>query len=178
MKQVKCPNCAATMEVQDDREFAFCSYCGTKIMLNETMALDRKDEVTNLINRALEFEERRDYQKAREYCNRVLDIDSKNELARALERRLDMIAPLDNIVIKYVSSLDDKYKLRVTLNGYTWYTIDPNGQISMQLPIGPHNILFSGRKAYTRRISVVDTKKIITITYHAVSRHLNEITVE
>lgn len=30
---LKCPTCGANMEVEDNREFAFCSYCGTKVYI-------------------------------------------------------------------------------------------------------------------------------------------------
>lgn len=29
---LKCPNCNADIELDQDREFGFCNYCGTKIM--------------------------------------------------------------------------------------------------------------------------------------------------
>lgn len=31
---LKCPACGANMEVEDNREFAFCTYCGTKISIH------------------------------------------------------------------------------------------------------------------------------------------------
>ena len=30
---LKCPTCGANMEVEDNREFAFCTYCGTKVYI-------------------------------------------------------------------------------------------------------------------------------------------------
>lgn len=175
MKQVNCPNCGASMEFDDGREFAFCMYCGTKIILNDKVLINRNDEINNLLNRAYEYEKRNDYIKARDYCNRVLDIDSKNEYARALEERLAHAAPINNVVIKYISSLDARYKLRVTLDGFTWYTVEPNEQISLKLPLGNHNVLLAGKKTYTKRISVTDTKKVIKITYN---RNTNDIYIE
>ena len=32
---LKCPSCGANVDISDDREFCFCSYCGTKIMNGE-----------------------------------------------------------------------------------------------------------------------------------------------
>ncbi len=32
--QIKCPACGADLSVESGREFSFCSYCGTKVMLN------------------------------------------------------------------------------------------------------------------------------------------------
>ena len=31
---VKCPECGATLNIESNREFAFCSYCGTKVLLH------------------------------------------------------------------------------------------------------------------------------------------------
>lgn len=31
---VKCPDCGATLNIEDGREFAFCTYCGAKVILH------------------------------------------------------------------------------------------------------------------------------------------------
>ncbi len=31
---IKCPGCGADLSVEDNREFSFCSYCGTKVKIN------------------------------------------------------------------------------------------------------------------------------------------------
>ena len=33
---LKCPECGADLEIQDDREFIFCQYCGRKIYMDES----------------------------------------------------------------------------------------------------------------------------------------------
>ncbi len=33
--QMKCPSCGASLEVGEDREFTFCQYCGTRILIND-----------------------------------------------------------------------------------------------------------------------------------------------
>ena len=37
MKVIKlvCPNCKTNLELDDTREFGFCQYCGTKILLEK-----------------------------------------------------------------------------------------------------------------------------------------------
>ena len=35
MLQLRCPNCDAFMEVEDNLELCYCKYCGTRILLNE-----------------------------------------------------------------------------------------------------------------------------------------------
>ena len=32
--QLKCPNCGATLEVEDELDMFFCKYCGTKIIVD------------------------------------------------------------------------------------------------------------------------------------------------
>ncbi len=179
MKQVNCPNCGASMEFEDNREFAFCSFCGTKIMLNEKVTISRKDEIQNLLNRAYEYEEKHDYLKAKDYCNRVLDIDSSNEYARALEERLQNSGPIKNIHIQYKSALDEKFKLRITLDGFNWIEIQPNGEYQMQLPPGRHNILLAaGKKQIKQRVEVSNSRDIITVTYNSISRFKHFVTVD
>ena len=176
MITVNCPNCGASMDIDESREFAFCTFCGTKILTDKKVEIDRNKEINNLLTRAYEYEEKKDYIRAKDYCNRVLDIDSTNEIARALEKRLNEASPIDNIVIKYLSVLKDKFKLRVTLDGRNWITIEPNGESSFRLPLGKHRIFFSGKRNYTRDIVVTDTKKKIEIIYDA-QGHRNEIVI-
>ena len=79
MLQLKCPNCGADITLDDTREFGFCSYCGTKILLNEyNKRVDGIPGVANLLLRAEDFFKKDDLEKAKEYYNRVLDIDIHN----------------------------------------------------------------------------------------------------
>lgn len=39
MVDLKCPNCAASISIDDTREFGFCSYCGTKVQLVQTVKI-------------------------------------------------------------------------------------------------------------------------------------------
>ena len=42
MRTLKCTNCNASLSIQDDnRDFAFCEYCGTKIMLDDYRSTQR-----------------------------------------------------------------------------------------------------------------------------------------
>lgn len=35
MKSLKCPSCGANLEMDDSKEYGFCSFCGTKVQINE-----------------------------------------------------------------------------------------------------------------------------------------------
>jgi len=45
MKALRCPQCGAELELDDSKEFGFCSSCGTKIMLNEKVEVKHSGDV-------------------------------------------------------------------------------------------------------------------------------------
>lgn len=79
-----CPQCGGEISIDNEREFGFCSYCGTKIILknNEVvvnLSVSQENPVTkeSLFERAEIFLADKNYSEAEEYFNRVLDIDPK-----------------------------------------------------------------------------------------------------
>ncbi len=67
MRACQCPNCNAQISLDDSRDFGFCSYCGTKIMLDDYRSTHRvvdeariyESETEKLIRlKELELEER------------------------------------------------------------------------------------------------------------------------
>ncbi len=44
--EIKCPNCNASLEVDADRQFLFCQYCGTKIAVDDEV---NRSETTYII---------------------------------------------------------------------------------------------------------------------------------
>lgn len=53
---LKCPNCNADIELDQDREFGFCNYCGSKIMIADavqkvsgTVNINRSSEINNIL---------------------------------------------------------------------------------------------------------------------------------
>ncbi|MBQ2935910.1 MAG: hypothetical protein IJD96_06735 [Lachnospiraceae bacterium] len=88
MVDLKCPGCGANIQLDDSREVGFCSYCGTKVLIepNKTQ-INGIATVENLLLRAEQFYTENDLAKAKEYYNRVLDIDINNVKAiEGLER--------------------------------------------------------------------------------------------
>ena len=168
MVVLTCPNCGASMEIEESRQFAFCQYCGTKIAnLKNTVEVDRSGELKNLLLRAYEFEARGDYARAREYCDRILDMDPNHASARQLESRLPQAIPVNNVIVVYESALDSRFKLRISRDGKNWTVLDPNGQAGFNLPVGVHRILLSGKKNYIQSVKVTDPRQQIVITYKA-----------
>lgn len=91
---LKCPNCNADIELDQDREFGFCNYCGTKIMIGDavqkvsgTVNISHISEINNILRRAKDYEKRGLLDEAEKYYDRVLDIDMDNQEAQdGLER--------------------------------------------------------------------------------------------
>ena len=81
---LKCPSCGAALDIDDSRELAFCSYCGTK-MVQEKTVIEHRGTVSvdgiatkkNLIQRASVYLKDGDFFNAEIYFNRTLDTDPK-----------------------------------------------------------------------------------------------------
>ena len=83
--KLSCPNCGAAIELSEDREFGFCTYCGTKVLQDKVVIEHRGKvsvsgvaDVQALLDRAILFLEDNQFDKALEYCERILDIDPRN----------------------------------------------------------------------------------------------------
>lgn len=75
MISIKCPQCGENANVDTDREFGFCSYCGFKIELSKPDPdVAEAPTADSLLTRAELFLEENNYAKADEYFNKVLDI--------------------------------------------------------------------------------------------------------
>lgn len=44
LKALKCPNCDANIEIDDDREYGFCSYCGAQIQIKDVLEIRSSQE--------------------------------------------------------------------------------------------------------------------------------------
>ena len=119
---LKCSNCGAELEVNDDRKLFFCSYCGAKMMLEtQEVNIEGMPTTDSLLKRAKRFEEEENYEKAREYYNRVLDIDPDNEDARAgLRKKYQLIF----VRQKQTPNIGTKLEIMVT---------DPEGHTESQM---------------------------------------------
>lgn len=93
----KCTQCGASIQVDETKEAGICQYCGTafvteKVINNYNVTNNIQVEnatfniaganVENLLIRAQQYEARGDYETAKEYYNRILDIDANHEIAK------------------------------------------------------------------------------------------------
>ena len=82
MRKCTCPNCNANLTIDDNnRDFAFCQYCGAKIMLDDYQVTERiideariKESETERIIRLkeLELEERKQLAKEKAKKNKII----------------------------------------------------------------------------------------------------------
>lgn len=78
---LRCPDCGAELEVDNSREFCFCQYCGTKIILEESDASVRRTKAR--LKTIDKFLDQREAQQIRKMENRRIREETKAE-----ERRL------------------------------------------------------------------------------------------
>lgn len=116
--KLTCPNCGANVEMSEDREYCFCTYCGTKIVQDKvivehkgTVKIDGIANVKSLLNRISLFIEAKDWESALAYCERVLDLDPTNPNAYVSK----LLAQTRS------TSLDDLFKISKPLEKYDSY---------------------------------------------------------
>lgn len=88
MKVFNCPNCGAGIQLDEKREFGFCSYCGTKIQLNETIIhkhtgtinLEGIASVNSLVKKGFLEIDSGDYFSAASTFDKALEINSNHIL--------------------------------------------------------------------------------------------------
>ncbi len=79
-----CPQCGASLDMDDSREFMFCSFCGTKIAnLSEkvhvthsgTVTIDESGKIGNFWFMVVNALNSRNFIEAYTYCMRIMEID-------------------------------------------------------------------------------------------------------
>ena len=81
LKALKCPNCEANIQVDDDRDFGFCSYCGAQVQVREVVEVRYSGEIQ--LKESDDFEKQledgdaylkmEDYHKAEQILYRVIN---------------------------------------------------------------------------------------------------------
>ncbi len=162
---VRCPSCNGDIDLEQDREFGFCVYCGTKIHITSavqrikgTVSIDRQQEVQGYLSRAQQHENEGDFGSAEEYYRRALDIDPSNQYARdGYERtRRIMVSPNLTIDYKYADRGLRKHS-SVFVNGKKIGKAEIGSQTAFLLPFGEHEVFISsgGSKSNVLKVNIV-----------------------
>ncbi|MCL2364057.1 MAG: TFIIB-type zinc finger domain-containing protein [Defluviitaleaceae bacterium] len=91
MKPLICELCSSNDFIKQDGLFR-CQSCNTAYTLEEarkimSVSIDRTGETSNLLVRAQRFLDDNNFVRAREYCEKVLDIDANNQGAMLLRKK-------------------------------------------------------------------------------------------
>lgn len=144
-----CPQCGAQVQLDESREFGFCSYCGTKIVQEKVVVehrgnvgVDHSTEIANLLRRASEYMQRGDTDGAETYYNRVLDLDFDNAIARNAMERLNKIVKEPNLSITAATGklYNKKASINVKIDGIDYGTIFNGNTGTYKLNVGTHQI--------------------------------------
>lgn len=85
---IKCPNCGASIQLDGSRECGFCSYCGSKVQIQDAInkiKIDKSGDIKNYLAVGRAAAEIGNGQEACEYANKVLEIDPRNAEAWELK---------------------------------------------------------------------------------------------
>lgn len=146
---LKCPGCGADIELDNTRDFGFCSYCGTKIVQEKqviehrgSVSLDRSSEIKNLLLRGREMLSAGRIADAEVYYNRVLDLDVVNYEARNALHQINSVVDANNVTIERLPSklFFKGVKMHLKLNGEKIGVINEGESINLKLPVGKHYI--------------------------------------
>lgn len=145
----KCPNCGAEIQVDEGMTKGFCQYCGSsffiedaKNLLKEAFAGNNRMQIENLVNRACQFFNEKDFDRAEEYCNKVLDMDTQNERAKALLKELNKIIRKPNVIVSCLDPSSSSTSDSIYVDGKRQnQKINPYGALT--LPVGTWTICVS-----------------------------------
>lgn len=109
IQTLRCTTCGANIQLDDSREFGFCQFCGTKLMLVDkieikhtgTVAVDGiqsvKERIDNYYNLFKNSFLEHDYKRSKELLNLILELDSKQASAYLQYCKILVVQPNVNI---------------------------------------------------------------------------------
>ena len=167
--EIKCPSCGAVCDIDENREIAFCTFCGTK-MVNESarVQIDTSPTVKNLLIRANQFKDSGDHQKSKEYYNRVLDIDAGCLEAINGIRRIDGLPVDENVFVVMAKSAN--FPLSVSIDDVMIGEIANHSVLFCKLSEGDHRIggvAFGNEKCVPARFHLSCGKRIVIVANYS-----------
>lgn len=158
----KCPNCGANIQVDNVSRECFCSYCGSKIQIQETanrsVKIDRSDDYNNFLRLAKENAEIGLFDEAVTYIDKSLEIQPVSAYVWMLKA--------------YYSAgcrnFDDCNENAIDLNiDFFDMTIIVFGQKAIKLASSEYEVRYYTTKVYQLFLAIA--KKILVSTYESAS---------
>lgn len=97
---LRCPDCGAELEVDKAREFCFCQYCGTKVILEESTASVRRTKAR--LKAIDKFLDQREAQQIRKLEDRRIREEAKREerkLKAKLQHKRQILAVIISVML-------------------------------------------------------------------------------
>lgn len=85
MVKLKCTECGGEISLDENREFGFCQYCGTKIFLDKSYNAIKEDKEKNYLDFAISEMKESNFEHSYDLLNKCLEINFKNEKALFLK---------------------------------------------------------------------------------------------
>ena len=126
---MKCPSCGADVEMDDSRDFGFCTYCGTKVMQDKMVVehrgnvkIDNSEYVQKFLQNARRAKQKEDWEETEKYYNLVEQNDPTNIEAifyssygkakmSLIEKDIFKREQCFKVLTNCVSIIDDNYSL-------------------------------------------------------------------
>ena len=109
---VKCPNCGASIQLDNSREFGFCSYCGSKVQLQQVVSkiqIDKSGDVQSYIDLSKSSIDAGNGQEAYDYANKALELSIQNAEAWFLKMEaLGLMATLNDLKCREIVTAGSK----------------------------------------------------------------------
>lgn len=181
-----CPQCGAQVQLDESREFGFCSYCGTKIVQDKvvvehrgSVSIDHSAEINNFLRRANEFYQRHDTDNAELYYNKVLDLDFDNEAARNGLQQIYKIINEPNLSISAKTKLyNSKVCVDIFVDGAKYGAVRNGTTENYKLTKGVHNVRFLIPNVAVKKDIVVDIQDAFTrLNYTVMCKFGNKIEI-
>ena len=158
--QAKCPNCGGFLAVDNSNDAAICQFCNTPFIVekainnynisvngdlnleNANIRVEGAPNVSSLLMRARSFISAKNYARALEYFDRVLDLDPYNAEAHSGIKYLT-IPPKENLIVRKIPTrAGRKGSVLVTLDGVDIASLRNGDVLRRMIPLGQHVIRF------------------------------------
>lgn len=150
---LKCPQCGADIQLDDSREFGFCSFCGTKVMQEKivvehkgTVKIDNSDYLENLYNLARRSLECEEYKSAEDYYKKILLEDSNSAEAAIYSlvcegRRIHSYKQIPAYVVRLSKCMNSLFELVEYDEKYLEFLVSVNYHVTDLCAELTHEIL-------------------------------------
>ena len=144
-----CPMCGANIELDGNREYGFCQYCGTKIVhdhqdihISGSVNIDRSREIESLLMRAKALMAQGREEEARLLYEKVLETDGYNVEAGNALRAIESVIIEPNLFIKDTKPSACVY-IKVIIDNNSKTKVAAGSSKSFVLPCGNHTVTIS-----------------------------------